>query len=241
MGGGEVHSSINQRRFEDSVFGKAHTHFSTQRIPNKRSHSETSHMGASTEFVGEECDRESSQCNSLGYYSRFFVVEKKEKGKWRSILDLSQLNLLIPKEKFRMESTETIRSYLDQGLWVTSIDLSDAYYHIPVHPKFRKYMRFSVNQQVFQYRAMVMGLTTSPRLFTKVIKCIKVIVQKFNVRLFQYLDDWIVVAPSQVEVAQHTKIVIHIAQKLGFIVNIKKSELVPTQEIWAITIVSTKE
>ena len=123
-----------------------------------------------------------SQSSQFEILQQVFCCRKKEKENGRSILDLSQLNLLIPKEKFKMQSTETICSHLEKGLWVTSIDLTDAYYHNPVHQNFRKYMRFVVDQEVFQYKVMVMGLTTSPSLFTKVIKCVKVMAQ-YNIIL----------------------------------------------------------
>ena len=45
-------------------------------------------------------------------------------------------------EKFKMETPESIRTSLIPGEWVSSIDLSDAYLHIPIHPNSRKYLRF---------------------------------------------------------------------------------------------------
>ena len=35
--------------------------------------------------------------------------------------------------KFKMETPETICASLRQGEWVTSIDLTDAYLHVPIH------------------------------------------------------------------------------------------------------------
>ena len=62
--------------------------------------------------------------NSVGFY------------RWRPILDLSTLG------SFKMETLETIRTSLQAGEWVTSIDFKDAYFHIPIHSQSRKYMRF---------------------------------------------------------------------------------------------------
>ena len=55
----------------------------------------------------------------------------KPNNKWRPILDLSKLNQLLKVEKFKMETPETIRTSLQQGEWVTSVDIKDAYFHIP--------------------------------------------------------------------------------------------------------------
>ena len=68
---------------------------------------------------------------SLGFFNRLFLVPKPN-SKWRPILDLGNLNLFLKAEKFKMETPETIRTSLQQGEWVTSIDFKDAYFHIPI-------------------------------------------------------------------------------------------------------------
>ena len=67
---------------------------------------------------------------SLGFFNRLFLVPKPNK--WRPILDLSKLNLFLKTEKFKMETPETIRTSLQKGEWVTSVDFKDAYFHIPI-------------------------------------------------------------------------------------------------------------
>ena len=50
---------------------------------------------------------------SLGFFNLFLVP--KLNNKWRSILDLSKLNLFLKVEKFKIETLETIRTSLQQG------------------------------------------------------------------------------------------------------------------------------
>ena len=45
---------------------------------------------------------------------------------------------------------------------VSSIDLSDACLHIPIHPNSRKYLRFCYKSQVFQFTSLPFGLATAP-------------------------------------------------------------------------------
>ena len=54
------------------------------------------------------------------------------------------------------------RTSLIPGEWVSSIDLSDAYLHIPTHPNSRKYLRFCYKSQVFQFTSLPFGLATAP-------------------------------------------------------------------------------
>ena len=98
---------------------------------------------------------------SLGFFNRLFLVPKPN-NKWRPILDLSKLNLFLKAEKFKMETPETIRMSLQQGEWVTSIDFKDAYFHIPIQEQSRKYLRFHVQGQTYQFKALPFGLSTAP-------------------------------------------------------------------------------
>ena len=167
---------------------------------------------------------------SAGHYSRFFIIPKKNTGKWRAILDLKQLNQGIEKQKFKMETAQDIRDHLQMGEWATSIDLTDAYHHVPIHKADRKYLRFYFKGQVYQYKALVMGLTSSPRIFTRVIKVLKEFLHKHSIVVHQYLDDWLTHASSQSIVSHHTQILLEITQQLGFLVNLDKSDLQPTQD-----------
>ena len=95
--------------------------------------------------------------NSLGFYNRLFLVPKPN-NRWRPILDLSTLNTFLNTESFKMETPETIRTSLQVGEWVTSIDFKDAYFHIPIHCQSRKYMRFHIQGQSYQFKALPFGV-----------------------------------------------------------------------------------
>ena len=63
----------------------------------------------------------------------------------------------------KVQNGNSIRTSLIPGEWVSSIDLSDAYLHIPIHPSSRKYLRFCHRSQVFQFTSLPFGLATAPR------------------------------------------------------------------------------
>ena len=68
--------------------------------------------------------------SSLAFYNRLFLVPKPNK--WRPILDLSQLNLYLCPGTFKLETPQTIRLSLQTGKWVTLLDFSETYFHIPI-------------------------------------------------------------------------------------------------------------
>ena len=166
--------------------------------------------------------------SSLAFFNRLFLVPKPN-GTWRPILDLSQLNLFLQSNTFKMETLETIRLSLQKQEWVTSLDFSDAYFHIPINHRSRKYLRFFLNSQTFQFTALPFGLATAPLEFTKVTKEVKFMAQAKGIRIHQYLDDWLLRARSRETCLQHTQTLLALCQKLGWVVNLKKSELVPQQ------------
>ena len=165
---------------------------------------------------------------SLGFYSRLFLVPKPHQ-RWRPVIDLSRLNTFLHVEKFKMETSESIRTSLNPGEWVSSIDLSDAYLHIPIHPHSRKYLRFCHRSQVFQFTSLPFGLATAPQVFTMIVKEVKLMALSRGLRLHQYLDDWLIRPQSREEALVNTQAVVDLTQSLGWIINQEKSELNPTQ------------
>ena len=165
---------------------------------------------------------------SLGFYSSLFLVPKPQQ-KWRPVIDLSRLNQLLRIERFKMETPESIRTSLNTGEWVTSIDVEDAYLHIPIHPRSRKYLRFAHRSQIYQFTSLPFGLAPAPQVFTMIVKEVKLMALSRGIRLHQYLDDWLIRAQSPEESVHNTKVVVNLTESLGWIINQVKSKLTPTQ------------
>ena len=71
--------------------------------------------------------------------SRILLV-KKANGKNRMIIDLSLLNLRIHKNSFKMKYIDHIWKLLEPNDFMVSIDLADAFFSIPVHDDYKKYL-----------------------------------------------------------------------------------------------------
>ena len=116
---------------------------------------------------------------------------------------------------------ESIRISLRQGEWITSIDLSDTYLHLPIHPHSRKFLRFHHKGGSYQSRSLPFQLVTAPLVFTSLVKEVKLLALKQGIRLHQYLDDWLIRAPSQEDLKRHMAKLLTLVQTLGFIVNLQ--------------------
>ena len=85
----------------------------------------------------------------------------------------------------------------------------------PHSPKI-KYLRFFLFQQTFQFTALPFGLATAPLEFTKIVKEVKLMAQARGIRIHQYLDDWLLRAPSPEICLQHTQTLLDLCRELGW-------------------------
>ena len=161
--------------------------------------------------------------DSPGFYCRLFSVPKKTGG-FRPVLDLSALNKFVATRSFRMETPQSFRHSLRPHDWVTSIDLTDAYFHILIRHAFRKWLRFVWDGVAYQFRALPFGLSLSPWVFTKIVREVIAAVHARGIRMRAYLDDWAIQAHDQELARRHTQQVLSMVAALGFNVNLKKSD-----------------
>ncbi len=148
--------------------------------------------------------------------------------RWRTIIDLSELNESIINPSFHMETSITIQETMRKGMWCTSIDLQDAYYHVPIHPNFRKYMRVALFGKVLQFKAMAMGLNVSARIFTKVVLEMVRKLRATGIHMHTYIDDWLLKNYNQHKIPQQTHQTMQLSTKLRWLIKFPKSELIPT-------------
>ena len=173
---------------------------------------------------------------SLGYYSRLFLVPKKT-GDLRPVIDLSTLNRHMVVPDFKMETQGSVQSAIRSQEWTVSIDIRDAYLHVPMHQAVWKYLRFVVNKKVYQFTCLPFGLTTSPREFTKLLRPVIALLTQRGVKLHVYLEDWLIRADTPEQAQLHAQTTISVLQFLGWIINYEKSgstacpdDLTPSQD-----------
>lgn len=165
-----------------------------------------------------------------GFYSTLFLVPKRTGG-WRPVIDLKRLNRHIHPESFKMESLQMIIQAVQPTDWMISIDLQDAYLHVPILPAFQKYLRFAVGWIHLQFQALPFGLCTSPRVFTKILISALVPLRERGLRIYHYLDDILLLASSPGQLVYHRDILLQSLRELGWLINSGKSQLAPTQRM----------
>ena len=166
------------------------------------------------------------------YISSYFAVPKPRKiDQWRPILNLKYFNDFIKKYRFQMETLASVREWIKPNSYCTSLDLKDAFLHIPIHQQSKKYLRFHWLNKILEWQVLVFGLTCSPRVITKVLKPVVAFLRlTWSILISIYIDDILVQHRDPSTCILHTQIVIIVFMCLGWSFKFEKCDLVPKQE-----------
>ena len=166
---------------------------------------------------------------SMGYMSRVFIVTKKDGG-WRPIINLKRLNkaYMVP-PSFRMETPLDAASLLRPGDWAATVDLKDAYFHVSIHKRFRRYLRFGWRGKIYEFLVLPFGICIAPFVFTKLTKPLAAFLRSHGIRTIFYLDDVLIIGSTEEECKENVEFVLSTLRSAGFIINQKKSNLSPSQ------------
>ena len=164
------------------------------------------------------------------FLSQIFLVPKKD-GSYRPVINLRPLNQHIEQTHFKMESLAMMRDLLRQDDWMASIDLKDAYLSVTIWEDHRKLLRFQWQGNTYEFCCLPFGLSSAPRVFTKLLKPVLARLRHQGVRLIMYLDDMLVMTQSREELGRQLTQIMLLLESLGFVINKQKSQLLPTQTI----------
>lgn len=169
-----------------------------------------------------------SQHEKGEFISNIFV-RSKSSGKIRVILNLKELNRFVCYHHFKMEHLPFVLELVHMNDQFGSIDLSDAYFSVPVAQDHWKYFKFMWNGVLYAYKVMMFGLSPAPRIFTKICKPILASLRASHaIRCSLYIDDMIVMAHSASDLTKNLDLVCNLFQDLGFVINYEKSMLTPS-------------
>ena len=78
--------------------------------------------------------------NQANLFQHFFVP--KPNGKNCSVINLRYLNEFIHYEHFKQETFSVVLELLQEIFFLTSVDLENAYFSLPMSKKSQKYLKF---------------------------------------------------------------------------------------------------
>ncbi len=163
-----------------------------------------------------------------GFYSRYFIVPKKDGG-LRPIIDLRQLNHSVSQLKFKMLTLRQVVSQIRSKDWFFH-DRSKRRILPRIHP--------SVSQEVPKVcfwgqsipisGSSLRSSTLTPHVY-KSSGCSTSSIEAAGHPILNYIDDWLILAQSEMEAARHRDVILAHMKQLGLKLNAKESVLSPVQ------------
>ena len=163
------------------------------------------------------------------FYSNLFLVEKKGGSGQRPVINLSRFNNYVEYCHFKMEDLKAVADLLRPGDFMCKLDLKDAYFLVPLHRRSQKFIHFQFQGKTYQFTCLPFGLTSAPRIFTKILKPVTGILRKMGIRIIVYLDDMLIMNSTLEGARKDIMILKSILENLGFLINMEKSIFVPVQ------------
>lgn len=156
-------------------------------------------------------------------WSSPMALVKKPNGKIRLCLDARRLNEVTKKAAYPLPLIEGILSRLDRAMYISTIDLKDAFWQIPLTPESRSKTAFIIpGRPLYEFVVMPFGLCNAAQTLCKLVD--KVIPVHLRDRVHPYIDDLLVTTET---LEEHFSLLLDIADRLkkaGLTVNMDKSK-----------------
>jgi hypothetical protein len=166
------------------------------------------------------------ETQEIGFISSIFTIPKKSGG-FRPVINLKVLNNFIVYNHFKMEGLLTVKSIIQAKDWLAKIDLTDAYLTVPMHQSHHRFLQFTWKGKIYQFTCLPFGLSSAPRIFTKLLKPVLAFLRKKGIRLVIFLDDILIMNSDRDDLIRDVEIVKSTLEEVVFIINAQKSETEP--------------
>ena len=130
-----------------------------------------------------------------------------------------------------MDTVERITRNIEEDLWGSSVDITDAFLHVPMAWEFQRFFAFVLGKRVFVFQMMPFGLSPAPWAFTRIVRPIKAALHRVAVRVWSFLNDFLILTRSRLQSEKHTQLALSLLDKLAIKVNWEKSALRPQQRL----------
>lgn len=169
---------------------------------------------------------------SLSHSCTAHVVEKKHSDKLRLVINLRPINKFVQTPHVSFAGLKQAAALLGPRHFMATIDLSDAYLHLGIHPDHQDLLSFNINNRAFRVKALPFGLSASPYAFhTLMSAVVQFLRRRYQLNITFLLDDIFVSAPTFQEAERARDLVALWLHRLGILRNVKKGCWHPCQRL----------
>ncbi|XP_055687229.1 uncharacterized protein LOC129792342 [Lutzomyia longipalpis] len=177
------------------------------------------------------------ECEPTPWLNPVTIRDKKD-GRIRFCLDARGLNNVTVRDTFPLPHIEAILSQLSGAQYLSSIDLSEAFFQIPLDPQDQQKTAFALpGRKLYCFQRTPFGLVNSPMTMARLMSL--VLGHDLEPFVYYYLDDVLVVTP---DFETHVRMLGEVAKRLkaaNLTINLAKSKFcVPELSFLGLTISS---
>lgn len=160
---------------------------------------------------------------SQSAWSSPVLVVRKSDGKKRFCLDCRSVNKLTTKDAYPMPIIESILANLQETVFISSIDLKEAFWQVELDSASRDKTAFTVpGRPLYQFVRMPFGLCNAPQTLCRLMD--KVIPPKLREHVFVYMDDLLVVSETFESHIARLRTVASCLREANLTINVRKSK-----------------
>jgi transposase InsO family protein len=186
-------------------------------------------------YIEKEVTVEIERMISLGVIERSnsawghpIVPVRKSSGKLRLCLDSRKLNAVTIKDPYPLPHLRRILGRLEKSTFLSTVDLSDAFWQIPLDQSSREKTAFIVPcRGLYQFTRLPFGLKNSPMALARCMD--KVLDQAWEPNVFVYLDDIVICSETFEEHLAWIKKVADRLSEANLTINTSKSKFAQKQ------------
>lgn len=151
------------------------------------------------------------------------VLIKKPTGKYRFCIDFRRVNEVSIKDAYPLPYISGVLNKLKEANYISTIDLKNGYWQIPLHPDSKPITAFTVpGIGLYQFKVMPFGLHSAPATFQRLLD--RIIGPELENKAFAYLDDIIVLGKTFKEHLDLLKDVFRRLRQAGLVLNPEKCQ-----------------
>ncbi|UYV63076.1 hypothetical protein LAZ67_2003063, partial [Cordylochernes scorpioides] len=161
------------------------------------------------------------------YTSPAMLVNKRNEGKIRLVIDYRKLNDIIKRDSEPIPRIDSILDKLSEANIFTTLDLLSGYHHLDIHPDDKEYTAFTTTHRLYEFNKLSFGLKNSPSQFQRVLRQI---LNKYDVDFcMNYFDDFIIFSNNFQEHLTHLKVILDICIKENIKLKLSKCKFATYQ------------
>ncbi|XP_023808656.1 uncharacterized protein LOC101166204 isoform X1 [Oryzias latipes] len=140
------------------------------------------------------------QCPESPCNTPIFPVKKAPPStSWRMVQDLRPVNDAVVQRAPNVPDPHTLLNTLDpRAEWFSVIDLSNAFFSVPLHPDSQYWFAFTFEGKKYTYTRLPQGYAESPTIFSDAISnCLAGFEPPMKSQIITYVDDILIASTSQ--------------------------------------------